>query len=82
MYRVPAKSESTLFRHTTLDWILLAVCHTDGAVVAAACCMPLSNLHARKSCTALLLMLLCVYDVCLRLALRLWLDCRCCLLLL
>ena len=61
-------------------WILLAVCRTAGAAAAAACCLWLI-LHAHKSCTALLLLLL--YECILYFyGLRMSLDYRCCGLLL
>ena len=72
-YRVPAQSESIslIFMRIALNIACcLSYCR---AAAAAACCLWL-NLHARKSCTALLQLLLysCVHTVLLRLAF----DCR------
>ena len=55
---VPGTGPKWTYDHVCiLQWILLAVCRSVGAAVAAACCLVL-NLHAHKSCTALLLLLL------------------------
>ena len=82
MYRVPVKLERTLFMHATLEWILFAVCHADGAAAAAACGLQLLNLLSRESCTALLLMLLYVCMSYVYGCGCLSLDSRCCCLLL
>ena len=50
-----------IYIYTTLDWILLAACHTDGASTAAACCLQLILL---LSCRPVLLLCALATECC------------------